>query len=394
MSTNSDNEVISTLLEKLLDPNLVQASFRRVDGVRISARPVEIKGRRLVQVSVYDGRKTAVANYGRDELAAAVEPLLRAELRSAAVSSINDEFHIQFSRKGRPITHSKVRKEPVAQALEHDRVIDRPLPEGEPNELLQAIGLTTVDGKVKADRRRKFIQINEFIRIVMEAIDLDALGQQPLILDCGCGNAYLSFALHHYLTSRRHVAARLIGIDRTADLIRRNRGIVEKLGLADIEFEVADIGDYVPPAAPTIVTALHACDTATDAALAKALSFEAPYIFCAPCCHHHLQAQPKFGQASTTMRPMFSSAILRERLGDLLTDSFRALILRLAGYNVDVIEFTSPEHTAKNLLIRARKSTRPVEPGLLAEYRQLKTEFGVTPFLETLVGSELRGMLG
>ena len=386
MAANSTEPALQTAVEKLLDKDLVQATIKRANGERVTLRPVEIKGRRMVQVSSFDGRKTDVQNYQPSEFTQTARDLVAGELRSIVVGTADEELHVQFPRKSRPILHLKRRSEPVEPTLRHDRVISRPLPEGEPDRLLQAIGLMTADGRVKADRQRKFVQINEFIRIALDSADLKSLSDKTLlIVDFGCGNAYLSFALHHYLTEKLGIAAELIGVDRTTEIIARNTEKAVELGALGIQFVASDIDKFVAPRPADIVTALHACDTATDAALAKALEYDAKLIFAAPCCHHHLQAQPGFLSAAGVHRPILSDGILRERLGDLVTDTLRALILRIAGYQVDVIEFTAPEHTAKNLLIRARKTTRRGTDELVKEYEALKAEFGVTPYLETIL---------
>src|SRR5579871_23464 len=351
MAPTSDSVLIRAA-ERLTAADLVQATIKRGDGGRLTIRPVGIKGRRMVQVSAFDGRKTDVKNYATAEFAEEARRLLSGELRSVMVGTAIEELTVQFSRKGRPILSVRRRTEPVEPELTHDRAIERPLPEGKPDRLLQAIGLMTAEGRIKADRRRKFVQINEFIRIVLETGDLKTLGEPPLlILDFGCGNAYLSFALHHYVTEKLGIAAELVGVDRTAEIIERNAAVAASLGVTGISFEVGDIGSHQAARPPAIVVALHACDTATDAALAKALEYEAKLIFAAPCCHHLLQAQPGFLAAGGAHRALLHDGILRERLGDLVTDELRALILRIAGYQVDVIEFTAPEHTAKNLLI-------------------------------------------
>src|SRR5579872_1927473 len=368
MAANSTKSALGSAVERLLADDLVQAMVKLGDGRRLAIRPVEIKGRRMVQVSAFDGRKTDVKNYATAEFAEEARRLLSGEIRSVMVGTAVEELTVQFSRKGRPILSVMPLAVTVKPELTHDRAIERPLPEGKPDRLLEAIGLMTADGQIKADRRRKFVQINEFIRIVLETGDLNALSEPPLaILDYGCGNAYLSFALHHFVTEKLGIPAELVGVDRTAEIIERNAAVAASLGVMGISFEVGDIGSHQAPRPPDIVVALHACDTATDAALSKALEYEAKLIFAAPCCHHHLQAQPGFLAAGGAHRALLHDGILRERLGDLVTDELRALILRIAGYQVDVIEFTAPEHTAKNLLIRARKS--PQRSGdLVAEY--------------------------
>lgn len=394
MADQSREDALDQALKMLLEPEFAHATLRRSGGERISVRLVEIKGRRMVQVSNFDGRRTDVKNFEEAVFPSEARALLEGDLKGIAVSTAAKELRIQFSKKGRPIVHEGPISTPKPASLTHDRVIARPLPEGEPNRLLRAIGLMTADGKVKADRRRKFVQINEFIRLVMETEALMRPRSGPLlIIDFGCGNAYLSFALHHFLNEKVGIPAELIGVDRTPEIIARNRQIVADLGAPGIEFVVSGIADYIAPRPADIVTALHACDTATDEALAKALEYGSSLIFAAPCCHHHLQAQPGFQSREGAHVPLLQDGILRERLADLVTDASRALILRIAGYRVEVIEFTSPDHTAKNLLIRARRSNRKPDVGLVSEYKALKNQFGVAPYLESIVPDRLRAIL-
>ena len=374
--------------EKLLASDLIQAVLKRNDADRITFRPVEIKGKLTIQISEFDGRKTNVKNYAGAHLASTVAQILSLPFRSLFVKTSTEEAQVQFSKKGKPQVSVKRRAAEAEPNLKHDRTIARALPEGVPDPFLQTIGMMTADGRIKADRQRKFQQINEFIRLVSETADLRALSEGPLlIVDFGCGNAYLSFALHYYLNAKLGIACELIGVDRNAELIARNGEKAAELGADSIRFETASIDAFVPPRPPDIVVALHACDTATDAALAQAIHAEAKLIFAAPCCHHHLQVQLASQSPAQGHQAIMRDGILKERLGDIVTDTLRAMLLRIAGYKVDVIEFTAPEHTAKNLLIRARRVPIGDVSDLVAEYQALKQAFGVTPYLESLLAS-------
>jgi len=390
-------EATGLAIEKLTVPDLVQAILRRgEDGKqdKITFRPVEIKGRRMVQISAYDGRKTYVQNYLGDDLRVAASDLVSTPFRSLHVSSATEETQIQFSKKGRPIVSVKKRSQPVVPDVKHDRTIPRALPEGQVDPFLQKIGMMTADGRIKADRQRKFQQINEFIRLVSETADLQKVTTGTmLIVDFGCGNAYLTFALHHYINTKVGVACELIGVDQNPESIARDNAKAADLGSETIQFVTSSIADFEAPRPPDIVVALHACDTATDAALAQALRYQSKLIFSAPCCHHHLQVQLNAATPAIEYVPIMRDGILKERLGDLVTDTLRAMLLRIAGYKVDVIEFTSPEHTAKNLLIRARRVANENVDALVVEYQALKSAFGVTPHLESLLPPDVAARL-
>ena len=243
--------------------------------------------------------------------------------------------------------------------------------------------------------RKKFRQINEFLRLVVEtgvvaeARAGEGAGERrPVrIVDCGCGNAYLSFAVYHYLARVLQVPTHLTGIDVNQELVQRRKELAERLGWTDLVFQTSQIAAYDPDVPPDLVLALHACDTATDEALAQGVKWQAKTILSVPCCHHHLQAQ--LGHQPAVMGPVYRHGILKERLGDVLTDALRAHLLHLAGYRAEVIQFVSPEHTDKNLMIRAVYSGKPARTEARREYDELKRTFGVTPHLEGLLPKEV-----
>ena len=185
----------------------------------------------------------------------------------------------------------------------------------------------------------------------------------------------------------------MTGVDAKEFLMARHQATAAELGWEGLTFAAGQILDYAPAEAPDVVLALHACDTATDDALARAVRWGSRLIFSAPCCHHHLQAQLAAAETPSPFRPVLRHGILRERLGDALTDALRAHILRLLGYRAEVLEFVAVEHTPKNLMIRAVHTGAPPTPALVAEYRALKTYWGVTPYLEELLSAELATVL-
>ena len=247
----------------------------------------------------------------------------------------------------------------------------------------------TQDGKIKADMQRKFKQINEFLRLVDETDSFEALSGQPIhVVDFGCGNAYLTFAIYYYLHDILKLDAHVTGIDLKADLIERHKEKVKSLGWSQLNFQVGQIADYKPETIPNVVLALHACDTATDDALAKGIQWDSKLIVCAPCCQHELQEQMSRVPMPEKLLPIFKDGIFFERMGDILTDTFRATILRILGYHTDVTQFVPIEHTAKNLMIRSVKTFSIGNTHWVEEYRNLKSFWGVTPYLEKILGDE------
>lgn len=238
--------------------------------------------------------------------------------------------------------------------------------------------------------QRKYTQINEFLRLLDETDSFQDFKDKPLhVVDFGCGNAYLTFAVYYYLREILKLDAHVKGVDLKADLIERHREKTQKLGWDQLTFEVGHINDFRPEVIPDVVVALHACDTATDDALAHGIRWESKLIVCAPCCQHDLQVQMAQAPAPEALASVLGHGILFERMGDILTDTFRATFLRIMGYRTDVTQFVPIEHTAKNLMIRAVKISPPGKnPRWAEEYRNLKSFWQVTPHLEKILGDD------
>lgn len=211
---------------------------------------------------------------------------------------------------------------------------------------------------------------------------IEKLPQPIRVIDCGSGSAYLTFGIYHYLHNLRGLQVQVTGIDSNAHVVQKSNATRDRLGYNDLNFVQSLIEEYRPEQAPNIVMALHACDTATDDAIVQAIQWDAQMLICAPCCHHYLNDKIE----SDLMRPILRHGILRQRMADIITDSFRALVLRIMGYRTDVIEFIDAEHTAKNLMVRAIKTNAPLERSLIEEYKQLKAFWQVTPYIEARLG--------
>jgi hypothetical protein len=304
------------------------------------------------------------------------------------VRSTGEDLNVQITPKGKAIIRRDTPAEARQPQLEHDVSKELPIPADKPDRFMQTIGIMSADGRVKASMQGKFAQINEFLKLLEHTGALESFDHSPVnILDCGCGSAHLTLAAYHYLNDLRGIPASLAGVDVNATLMDKDNAYSRDLGLseADACFYTSAIADFVPVVPPDIVIALHACDTATDDALALGIRYGASLMMAAPCCHHHLNQQL---QAVDPFRPVLRHGILKERMADLLTDSFRALILRIMGYKTDVIEFISSEHTNRNLMIRAVRRTPPGNPAFVREYLDLKAFWNVTPYLETLLGDD------
>jgi SAM-dependent methyltransferase len=299
-------------------------------------------------------------------------------------------IEIRITKKGKALLNEKKLSEiPPKIDYAHDRKKQKMLSAPGSIPFLQAVGIMTRDGKVKADMQRKYRQINEYLRLVDETDAFTHLPDQKIhVVDFGCGNAYLTFAIYFYLNEILGLEAYVTGVDVKADLLEKHREKAVALNWERLNFHVGQIVDYRPDFAPEVVIALHACDTATDDALALGIRWGCKLIVAAPCCQHELQQQLSKLPTPEPFKSIAHYGILNERLGDILTDTLRAAILQIMGYHTEVIQFVSTEHTAKNLMIRAVKNSLPGNPSHIEEYVNLKNYWQVKPYLETLLGSE------
>ena len=364
---------------------------------KVIVRPILLKESRHIQISHFDAKKDVSKNYAAAEINAQLDPLLALPFKNIHVEMEGETFQIQITKKGKAIRHRhKVHAKSKATSFSHDRRKNLLLPGDKPDPFLETIGIMTKDGKVRANRQGKFRQINEFLKLVLESGELEKLEQSPIkMVDCGCGNAYLTFAVFYYLNHVLELPTHMIGIDVTQPLLQRRATQVEELGWEGLTFQHSSIIDFEPATPPHVVLALHACDTATDETLAQAVKWQSEMIFCAPCCHHHLQQQMTRKNSPDLFSLILRHGSLKERLGDILTDGFRSLILQMMGYRTDIVEFVSTEHTGKNLLIRAVKTGKSGQnQRIIEEYRSLKQFWQVTPYLEQLLEKEMQAAGG
>ena len=359
---------------------------------QVIVRPVLIKNGRYLQFSYFDQKQDITRNYRGSEANQKLDEMLAMPFSSILVQSTTGDLRVQFTNKGKAILHrdkaATANREPQ---LAHDLRKQLLLPADKPDSFLQATGIMDEQGRVRPSMQGKFSQINEFLKLLEHTGELERFEETPVhILDCGCGSAYLAFAAYHYLNNVLGIAACLMGIDTNETLIQKDNHQSEELGFSHACFQKSAIIDYMPQEPPDIVLALHACDTATDEAIFQGIVSQSRLIMCAPCCHHHLNRQL---HPVKPFSPIFQDGIFKQRLSDILTDEFRALALRITGYKTDVVEFVSAEHTDKNLMIRAVKRTQRDKARYIQEYLDLKKYWGVTPYIETLLGERLTSHL-
>ncbi|MGD9675120.1 MAG: SAM-dependent methyltransferase [Candidatus Bipolaricaulia bacterium] len=366
-----------------------------IPWIRVVVRPVSLREGRHWQVSYFDERKDITKNYAAGEIAAKLDELLALPFRNIHVETTVDVCDVRVTKRGASFVRVSPKNEPSKSVSSaHDREKRKVLALDASAPFLEAVGILTKSGRVRADRQGKLRQINEFLRLVEETGAFGESPGRPLhVVDCGCGNAYLTFAVYHYFNDVLGAPADVVGIDVQGDLLERHREKAAELGWDRLTFQSCPIAAFEPAATPDVVVALHACDTATDDALARGIRWRSKVILAAPCCQHELQEQLSRGATPDPFRAVARHGILDERLGDILTDAFRAAILRVMGYRTDVIQFVSTEHTSKNLMIRAVRTSNEGLAGSAEEYEALRIYWEVAPYLERLLGDELGSRL-
>ncbi len=247
---------------------------------------------------------------------------------------------------------------------------------GQADMLLKEIGIMTKDGKIKNDKIRKYNQIDHYVELFSELIDKIPRTKKLVILDCGCGKSYLSFVLNYYLTEVKKINCHFIGLDYKESVIDNSIKTAEALGYRNMEFHAVDINNYTPATKINVVMSLHACDTATDMALALGIKLNSDAIVAVPCCHREMLNQYSFD----TFKSILKYGVLKARLADVLTDGMRALMLEAKGYNVSVVEYISPLESPKNLMIRALK-VKDEDMEAMVEYMNLMAQLNAYPAL-------------
>lgn len=349
------------LLRQTMNENMLRMTIsgkrhgELADKVKI--RPVKLKEQLYFQTSVSDGKKEFHKNYEKAELLEQLDHWLRKDYRQLQMDTTTQSIQALVSKKGKTTVKQKIARDMrSARVLDHNRKKRYLLEEGTPIPFLVDLGVMTAEGAIVRSRYDKFRQINrylEFVEDILPELDKD---RELTLIDFGCGKSYLTFALYYYLTVKKQYRIRMIGLDLKKDVMEHCQELAEKYGYDRLTFLTGDIADYDGVELVDMVVSLHACDTATDYALEKALQWNAKVIFAVPCCHHELNRQ----MHSTEMNPVLKYGLIQERMAALMTDAFRADVLELEGYQVQVLEFIDMEHTPKNIPIRAVKQNTPL----------------------------------
>ena len=323
---------------------------------KITLRPVAMKDENVIQLEKFTDTKVFHDNLTYEDAAEIIVDLIRNDYRNINIFTEDSDFQFIVSRKG---SIKITEKEPTKKLRveEHDKKKQYIIHENECCEFLTLLGVMNKDGQVYAKKYDKFKQINKFLEIVDDSLKEKQLKDDFMIIDFGCGKAYLTFALYHYFHNIRNTNVKIIGLDLKEDVIKFCNETAEKLGYNNLEFKFGDIKDFDYRSNVDMIVTLHACDNATDAALVKAIKWNTDIILSVPCCQHEFLDKIE----NSSLEPMLKHGLVKERISSLVTDSLRSLFLETKGYRVHMLEFISMDHTPKNILIRAIKTNKDTE---------------------------------
>lgn len=356
------------------------------DVRKVCLRPITVRDRDLVQLERHTVTKVTHDNLAAEDAIAAVRELFPNRFQQAALFTPGADHTFRARKDGHISVTSGPPTRQAANAA-HNRDKSHLIPDGIRCPFLIEIGVMTNTGQVRSAKYHKFRQINRYLELVDDVVESLPTDRPLRVVDFGCGKSYLTFGLHHLLTSIHGRKATIVGIDRRRDVVEDCSRIAAKLGCTGLTFHVGDIETHSEADRVDLAVSLHACDTATDAALAKAIRWGCDVVLAVPCCHHELARQV----ASSPLAPLLAHGILQQRFAANATDALRARVLDLCGYATQVVEFIDLEHTPQNLLLRAvrRRGTDLRRAAKRAEYDEFKRSLGVREFaLERLLRDE------
>ncbi len=342
--------------DKLIDMVISGQKNKSEDkAVKVRIRPVILKNEIEYQVSEFVGRKVLHSNHSAADVKKKIIDYMTEDFKQAQIN-MTDAAATILSSKSKTLTckYKKAGQLKVQRDLSHNRTKKYIIQEGKPVAFMIDLGVMGQDGKIIRTRYDKFRQINRFLEYIEDILPKLDKERELTIIDFGCGKSYLTFAMYYYLKELKGYNIRIIGLDLKADVIEHCNELRTRYGYDKLDFYVGDIATYKDVDKVDMVVTLHACDTATDYALAKAVKWGADVILSVPCCQHEANRTIK----SDILSPVMDYGILKERMAAIVTDAARAKLLTANGYDTQILEFIDMEHTPKNLLIRAVKSSK------------------------------------
>lgn len=379
-----DIDEVRSLATSIFQEGLIEATIRghrpqaTTSLKRVRARPVSIGDTGVIQFEEFDGTNTHVINLSSEAATEHIVHLFGSGMKTAFIRTTTGDLQVTISRRGKvqQVRHATSRD---LSSTQHDRQKQHLIAESAP--FLRHVGISTENGTVRPNTRDKFRQVQQFVGILDRLVAEHDRAAPLRIVDLGCGSGVLTLAAHHHLMASG-VNVHTTGVDLKSELMTRLNNTIEQLGWSTIDFVTGAISQWQPKpgAEPDLVIALHACDTATDDAIAQAIAWRSTHLLVAPCCQHDLQRQIDRLHVPRGFESLVRHGIVRERLGDLLTDTFRADVLAALGWRTDVIEFVDNQHTAKNVMIRASQ-TGELDESARTRALQLAAEWSVQPAL-------------
>ncbi len=384
MAPSTYNQTIKSEFLEILDSSIRDQTFVSLalmnqkngesDLKKIAIRTVLFKKGLMLSFVSRISSNDITKNYTIEIGIKKIAELFEDTFAQGELSTVNAEYFFAYPEKGKGKLKKKERKETTTPDTPHDQ--SKGSITNQKQNYLFALGVTDKNGAILKDKHAKYRQINKFIEIIDPILTKSGLDKKMNIVDMGSGKGYLSFALYDHLQNNLGYTPHMTGIELRSDLVSTCNDIAVNAGFKNLSFKEGSI-ETTPIDNPDLLIALHACNTATDDAIAKGIHAKAKMIICSPCCHKQIRKQMT---PTTEVNSILQFGILKERQAEIVTDTIRALILRAYGYKTHVMEFISTDHTPKNLLITAIKESDPTVPlqNYIDEIEALKTVFGIT----------------
>ncbi len=381
---------INILIKRALEENLLISGILSnprkgvTEYKKVTVKPVVLKEELKFQFAYILDRNTVHKNLNTSEAIEELKDLFNLYKQGVLYTGEGD-YQILINKKGKvKIIKNKATKTIDLNALNHNRKKKYVIEEGIPCDFLERLGVMDSQGNVFKSKFDKFRQLNKYLEVMEGSLKTLDLSKKLRIVDFGSGKAYLTFALYWYLVQKLGVEVEIVGLDLKKNVIELCNNIANELGYKDLSFKMGDIKGYTEFDEVDVVITLHACNTATDDAIVKAVKWNAKLIMTVPCCQQELFKQID----SQVMSPLMKHGTIKERIASLVTDSIRGNLLEALGYNVEIFEFIETEHTPKNLVIRAGNRGK-LNKKALDEYKTFRDQWSLTPYLEKALADEL-----
>lgn len=382
---NQIEELLKRVLTSLLVDMVISGARGGGDFIKIKVRPVMIRDSLYFQVSRYTDKQVFHENMTAEDALETLSGWILHDFRQAQIRMQDEMVTVLVSKKGKATVKSKKAACIETQNLEHNRKKQYIIEEGTAVPFMIDLGVMTENGKIIRTRYDKYRQINRFLEFIEDILPELPTDRTVHIIDFGCGKSYLTFAMYYYLKVLKHYDIRITGLDLKQKVIEDCQVLADRYGYDGLQFLCGDIADYNGTDEVDMVVTLHACDTATDFALAKAVGWNAKVILSVPCCQHELNGQmQREGAGYDKLAPILDYGLLKERFAALLTDGLRAKYLEQSGYETQVLEFIDMEHTPKNILLRAVK-TNQAKQGSESQVWECRKFLGIDPMLGVLL---------